>query len=164
MPATTGTTDHLTTASRVEVRRSALGGFGVFATEKIPAGTTLIELAPVFDDLPGRHTIQVAESRHQAFTDDVDDYLNHSCRPTAHVDTVSLRVVALRDLEAGEEVTFNYLTTEWDMVEPFACLCDGEKRLIRGLRHARPEEREALAPWLPPWLLARAGGTDELRQ
>jgi hypothetical protein len=141
----------------VEVRRSALGGFGVFTIERITAGTTLIELPAVFDDTSGRHTIQVGERRHQAFTDDIDDYLNHSCHPTAHVDTERLCVVALRDLEAGEEVTFNYLTTEWDMVEPFVCSCDGQERLVGGLRHARSEERDALYPWLAPWLRARLG-------
>lgn len=32
-----------------------------------------------------------------------------------------VRVVNDRPLEVGDELTFFYLSTEWDMVEPFIC-------------------------------------------
>uniref|UniRef100_A0A7S4U5V9 SET domain-containing protein n=1 Tax=Paramoeba aestuarina TaxID=180227 RepID=A0A7S4U5V9_9EUKA len=39
----------------------------------------------------------------------------------------SIQVVAIRDIQKGEILSFNYLTTEFDMDEPFTCLCGGER-------------------------------------
>ena len=141
---------------RTEVRASPLGR-GVFVTAPIGAGETVVELPPVFDNTAGRHTIQVAERRHQAFTRNVDDFVNHSCAPTCRVDAVALQMVALVPLEVGQELTFNYLTTEWDMTDPFVCSCDGERRLIRGFGHLTPEQQTSLASLLTPWLQERVG-------
>jgi SET domain len=50
-------------------------------------------------------------------------YLNHSCEPNITVDTTRLALIAARDIKAGEELTFFYPSTEWDMAAPFPCLC-----------------------------------------
>jgi hypothetical protein len=34
-----------------------------------------------------------------------------------------VRVSADRDLKEGDELTFFYPSTEWDMAQPFECLC-----------------------------------------
>ena len=39
----------------------------------------------------------------------------------------AIRVIALRPIAKGEVLSFNYLTTEFDMDEPFDCLCGGER-------------------------------------
>ena len=137
-----------------EVRPHALGR-GVFATRAVPAGAVVVRLSAVFDDEPGRYTIQVDERRHQAFTDETDDYLNHSCTPNTRLDGERLCFVAVRDIAVDEEVTFHYGSTEWDMAEPFACRCDGLAREIRGFRHLSDGEQEALAPLVAGWLWAR---------
>ena len=139
---------------RCEVRECDLGK-GVFAVERIGAGEVVVILEEVFDDRPGRYTIQVDEHRHQAFTDDVDDYLNHSCRPTARLEPDGMCFVAVRPIEAGEEVTFHYGTTEWDMAEPFTCGCDGTPTVVRGFRHLSAAEQEELGALVPAWLWAR---------
>jgi SET domain len=143
-------------SGRAEVRTSPLGR-AVYAAAPIGAGEMVLALPPVFDDAPGRHTIQISERRHQAFTGDVDDFLNHSCAPTCRVDAAGLRVVALVPLGVGQELTFNYLTTEWDLTEPFVCSCEGQRRVIRGFGHLAPEEQTGLVPLLTPWLRERVG-------
>ncbi|HEX7275740.1 MAG TPA: SET domain-containing methyltransferase [Acidimicrobiales bacterium] len=142
------------TSSRCHVRTSD-SGRGVYASEPIAAGECVLVLPAVFDTTPGRHTIQVGAGRHQAFTNEIDDFLNHSCDPNAVVDAENLRILALRPIAAGEEVTFHYEASEWDMAEPFLCQCpSGTPRLIRGFRHLSAAERALLAPLVPTWLRA----------
>ena len=90
-------------------------------------------------DRPTRLTVQVGEDEHVevgALTT-----LNHSCDPNVRLDTARMVVVAERDIEPGEELTFFYPSTEWEMAEPFACAC-GSPRCLGFVRGARdlPEE------------------------
>jgi hypothetical protein len=54
--------------------------------------------------------------------------------PTAgdHGVAGELRVVANRDLKAGEDLSFFYPSTEWNMGKPFECLCDAPKEVCLG--------------------------------
>jgi hypothetical protein len=46
------------------------------------------------------------------------------------------RLVALRELAAGEELTFDYNATEWDLAEPFRCSCGAcGGSIVRGFAH-----------------------------
>lgn len=64
-------------------------------------------------------------------------YLNHSCQPNTIVNVVELTVVAARDITAGEELTFFYPSTEWEMDRPFICLCGAPQcvRLVAGAKY-----------------------------
>lgn len=64
-------------------------------------------------------------------------YLNHSCQPNVIVDTSALEVRAARDIAAGEELTFFYPSTEWEMDRPFICLCGAPQciRLVAGAKY-----------------------------
>ena len=146
--------------SKVEVRACDLGK-GVFAREPILPGERVVPLPPLFTTVRDRHTIQVGESCHQMYTGDVDDFVNHSCRPNCWLDVDGLWFVALSGIQPGEELTFNYLSSEWDMVEPFTCLCDGQERTIRGFRHLSPEEQRELEPLVPGWMLAYRDAEEE---
>jgi hypothetical protein len=132
-------------------------GLGVFAREAIAAGEVLVTLAHVFVDRPARHTIQLDEHLHQAGTGEIDDYFNHSCDPNSYLDFQRLQFIALRPLAAGEEISFNYLTSEWDMAAPFTCRCGarGCAGEIRGYLHLTPEQQAALEPYVSPYLRRR---------
>ena len=139
-------------SEKIELREGDIG-LGVVAREPITRGEVLVALAHVFVDKRAQHTIQIDE-RHQAGTREIDDYLNHSCEPSAALDAERLCFVAARDIAPGEAVTFNYLTSEWDMVAPFDCQCGatGCFGRIRGFRYLSPDEQARLEPLLTPFL------------
>jgi hypothetical protein len=67
--------------------------------------------------------------------------------PTAGENGVAgeLRVVADRDLKAGEDLSFFYPSTEWNMGKPFKCLCDAPKDICLGqISGAEGVDREVL--------------------
>ncbi|KAI9207054.1 uncharacterized protein BJ171DRAFT_579406 [Polychytrium aggregatum] len=54
-------------------------------------------------------------------------YMNHSCDPSVHVNTSAMQVVALKDIRAGDDVTFFYPSSEWSMSQAFPCWCGSSK-------------------------------------
>jgi hypothetical protein len=150
---------------KVEVRKSDIHGKGVFATESIPHGAVVLEIDdsrivdeehPVRFDLgedgdhcdwlPDGTTVLMAEP---------ERYINHSCAPSVFVYSVGRRrfVLAARDIEAGEEILYDYAinAAEGDIL---ACRCGAAN--CRG-RHrctffALPERRQLqYIPFLDPW-------------
>lgn len=79
------------------------------------AGETLTE--------PNYLTVQVDSHRHITLMPDILQYMNHSCTPNAFFDTTSMKVISLRHIKPGDEITFFYPSTEWNMQQPFICNC-----------------------------------------
>lgn len=111
-------------------------GAGVTASRPLAEGETVAGLADCeVAAAPSIHTIDVGGGRH------VDGpevrYLNHSCDPNLFVDCARMRIVTLRPVAEGEELTFFYPSTEWEMVGPFDCLCRSADCLgtVIGARH-----------------------------
>ena len=50
--------------------------------------------------------------------------MNHSCSPSVRLDCTSLSLIALVDLNPGDEINFFYPSTEWNMAKPFQCWCE----------------------------------------
>lgn len=63
--------------------------------------------------------------------------LNHSCVPNVAIDVNKLELWAIREIEAGEELTFFYPSTEWEMSAPFHCLCQSASclKIIAGAKY-----------------------------
>ena len=117
--------------SAVEVRENE-SYKGVFATEDIRSGSVIFHLRGTVSTRPTKYTIQLGEERHlesppiRKASDKLDycwKYLNHSCAPNGYINAVELIFLALRDIAMGEEITFNYLSTEKEMDAPFNCRC-----------------------------------------
>jgi hypothetical protein len=105
---------------------------------------------------PTRHTIQLDLDLHlEGEPTALWRYLNHSCAPNAAIRDREL--LAIAEIAVGDEITFDYDTTEWDMASPFACACGAPacRGLVRGFRHLGADARAALAPLLAPHLLRR---------
>ncbi len=143
-----------------------LGQRGVVAIEAIPTGEVVLVVNGARTARPSRYSIQVGEHEHIDLPADVDpvrsaedhpwQFLNHSCAPNARL--VGRTVVAARPIEAGDEITFDYNTTEYDMASPFDCRCGAKGcngRRIAGFRHLAPAKRMALLPFLTDALRAR---------
>lgn len=85
---------------------------------------------------PTRTSIQINKHEHIEELSRLA-YLNHSCDPNIFIDLNQMELCALRDIKPGEELTFFYPSTEWDMSTPFQCLCGSSQCLKRigGARH-----------------------------
>lgn len=83
---------------------------------------------------PNRFTVQIGRDKHTHVGKLAA--LNHSCDPNVILDTAKMQMVARRDIEKGEELSFFYPSTEWEMDAPFICLC-GSANCIHVVAGAR---------------------------
>ncbi|KAF9421789.1 hypothetical protein BGZ76_003934 [Entomortierella beljakovae] len=86
---------------------------------------------------PKRYTsVQVGKEDHIELNSDLV-FMNHSCNPTVNLDTDTMTVVAVVDLKEGDNMTFFYPSSEWDMDQPFPCWCGAELcvKNIQGAKH-----------------------------
>ena len=153
---------------KAHVRRSDRGQ-GLFANATLRPGDAILELRGTVVPAPSRWSIQIARDRHieprvrEDGTVDPDAewrFLNHSCRPSTVIDTVDLTVRAATPLEPGDELTFDYLTTELLMAEPFACACGAEGcyGVVSGFVDLPPERRAELLSRAAPHVREAAEG------
>ncbi|KAJ3167711.1 hypothetical protein HDU88_002158 [Geranomyces variabilis] len=70
-------------------------------------------------------SVQIDTDRHIELNSELV-FMNHSCDPSANIETETMHVVAARDLKEGDELTFFYPSSEWEMSQPFACWCGAE--------------------------------------
>lgn len=85
-------------------------------------------------DKANRYTVQIDRDKHTNVGKLAA--LNHSCDPNVILDTERLVMVARRDIEKEEELSFFYPSTEWVMDAPFICLC-GASNCIHVVAGAR---------------------------
>lgn len=134
----------------IEVRHSAVHGYGVFAVRRIRKGTTIIEY------LGDRVTHEEADARYEdkdpndnhtfLFTVDLKTvidggvggndarFINHGCDPNCESASQNKRIYveAIRTIQAGEELTYDY-QIQRDPEDPgnvdeiFACRCGAKK-------------------------------------
>ena len=102
---------------------------GVFAKEIIRENSVVFHLKGDISTQPTKYTIQLDGQRHLNLpaNEKIDDdlnycwlYLNHSCEPNGYIETAELTFRALRNIAPGEEITFNYLTTESEMAAQYS--------------------------------------------
>ena len=88
------------------VDKSPIHGKGLFAARKINEGELIGELKVSPATRNGHHVLWVTEARRVRVLCPLK-YINHSHEPNAvYYDT--LEVIALRDIEKGEEITHDY--------------------------------------------------------
>ncbi|MCU1361498.1 MAG: Nuclear protein [Ilumatobacteraceae bacterium] len=103
------------------------------ATEPIAAGETIAAFGGrciTRDELellsPGqqRRSIQIDDSLFLAgaLEPEPADFVNHSCEPNCAM-SGSVLVVALRDIEAGEELTYDFAMSDGSDYDEFECAC-----------------------------------------
>ncbi|HEY9279463.1 MAG TPA: SET domain-containing protein-lysine N-methyltransferase [Eoetvoesiella sp.] len=155
------------------VKKSSLHGNGVFAAYDIPAGTRIIEyvgkritperadeLHPVNPDDPF-HTFFFAISSGKVIDggNKGNDarWINHSCGPNCEAQENAsgkrVHIVALRDIEAGEELFYDYgLVMEGKITKKlqreYRCLCGSSN--CRGTMLALPKKKAKTAKTTQP--------------
>jgi len=119
----------------VRVGTSPIDRQGLFAPADIPQGTRIIEYLGekiAKDESARRLANYNTYIFHLNYQYDIDGetlantarYINHSCDPNCAVETglETIWIVALRDIRAGEELSFNYGYDARDY-EKFPCHC-----------------------------------------
>ena len=157
---------------KIEARRSAIHGNGVFATEAIAKGERVIrykgllrtheEVDRVYaDELDTGHTFLFTLNDKYVIDANVDGndarWINHSCEPNceaAHLESDTgkkrkdrIYIEAMRDIAPGEELTYNYGIT---LDEPYtarlkkiwACRC-GSKNCTGTMLQPKPRAKAA---------------------
>ena len=97
----------------VYVKDSSIHGKGLFAKTQIKEGEIIGEIEGLPANEDGPYVLWLDEDKYKAIeVQNVFKFINHNARPNAcYYD--DLTVVALRDIEAGEEITHHYGDT-WD--------------------------------------------------
>ncbi|MBN3906076.1 MAG: SET domain-containing protein [Nostoc sp. NMS1] len=101
-------------------------GRGVFATKKFAQGETVVVGIPI-EEVPQR-TIYSFQMDFNLYVnlDEPAIVINHSCDPNTGVRNNQFGgydFVALGDIEAGKEITWDYETTEYESIAVSRCLC-----------------------------------------
>ncbi len=93
-------------------------------------------------DAPTYLTVQTGTDKHIILKPGFLQYINHSCNPNVFFDTATLELIAIKEIQPGDELLFFYPSTEWDMAQPFDCSCGSQNclRRIKGAAHLTPEE------------------------
>ncbi|HAS08478.1 MAG: hypothetical protein GM44_4140 [actinobacterium acAMD-2] len=142
-------------------------GWGSFATVDIPAGTTVAafggfvtsgEVLATFDDVRQSRSIQIDDDLFLVSSESPEpgDMLNHSCEPTCGL-MGSAMLVTMRDVAAGEELTFDYATCDTADYDEFRCMCGTSscRGTITGRDWKRPDLQAKYDGWFSPYIVRR---------
>ncbi len=153
--------------SGVIAAKSEIHGTGARATRGFAAGETVLVIndSRVVDEV---HPLDPEQGEFDYHCDYLADglvvlmqsperHINHSCDPNTYVKTTAgaRHVVALRPIEAGEEITYDYLINchggaVWQ------CSCGSPRcrgTIVSSFFELPPEEQLALLPLLDAWFV-----------
>jgi SET domain-containing protein len=150
----------------LEKRPSPIEGFGLFAKEFIPAGTIIWQQNEDDRRFTYEEYLQqppevqrMCHIYQDMFVQSAGDeaFMNHCCDPnTAPLGDDAL--VAIRDIQPDEEVTYDYITCEIDPRQPFdwECRCGAAncRGRFRALDCLDPAFQARYKGHLPSWTLA----------
>jgi hypothetical protein len=148
--------------------RETVFGWGVFADCDYKAGDLVVTgFLPEHHALstePSKYTVQTDIDKHW-WMDLPASFINHSCHPNLGLKPPSNNTTsavydfyAKRNIKAGEQLFWDYETTEYEISEKFNCQCGAPncRKSLKGFRH---HSRQVLAEhgengeWVAPYLL-----------
>lgn len=125
------------------MQHAATGEKSLHATRFFDAGEVISDFSAAQKfNTPSYLTVQTGDDEHIMLSPEFLQYINHSCRPNVFFDTTTMQVIALSEIQPGDELLFFYPSTEWDMAQPFECFCGSSECLhrIQGAAHLTDEE------------------------
>jgi SET domain-containing protein len=133
---------------RLIVRSSAIHAAGVFTLERIPKGTLIAEYTGtrmkhdeadnLYSERPYTYLFGVGDGTYVVDGFSMAMYLNHSCDPNCETEEDDDEVVwirALRAIEPGEELVYDYCLYDGEGEAP--CTCGAEE--CRGTMYSPKE-------------------------
>lgn len=107
------------------ILQEGVHGKGVFATGTFKKGEKLFDMNGEIVTHPTRTSIQIGKNKH--IEDDIGIYVNHHCHPTAKVNQKKRALISIKNIEIGDEITFDYNQNEDQLATPFTCHCCHKK-------------------------------------
>ena len=116
----------------LEIRATERKGRGVFAACLIPAGTRILRLEgrqfKSRDVPPDSMAMQIDDDLWLCSDGTLlDDCINHSCEPNTGFAENDPVLYALRDIAAGEELSWDYSTSISEPGWSLVCLCESKQ-------------------------------------
>ena len=133
----------------------------LFALRSFQPGEVIADFsAGTISAEPTYLTVQVGIAKHITLQPEFLQYINHGCDPNVFFDTSSMQLVALKPINAEDEMMFFYPSTEWEMTQTFSCYC-GSPLCIGDIRGAaflskEAQERYRLTDFIQQQLAKRA--------
>ncbi len=168
MGQTTTRQAHISWCSpKTERRATPPYGDGLFAAQKIAKGELLAVWGGVIVSTAELHTlpqyvqdraIQVEDDHHlcSGQIDDDADCVNHSCNPNAGLQG-QITLVAMRDIEPGEEICFDYAMSDGHPSYYLPCQCGASecRHAATGNDWQLPELQKRYKGYFSPYLQRR---------
>jgi hypothetical protein len=132
-------------------------GCSLFANQIIEVDEKILEFEKNFISYSTNKTLRISENVHQISRDPeaLENFINHSCKPNTYIDFQNLFLISSKKIEYGEEITYDYFTSDWDNEDVFDCQCGTSncRQKINGFKHLSDEERLKIKNKLSPFLL-----------
>jgi SET domain-containing protein len=121
----------------LSIRQSRIHSYGCYATQPIRKGTLIVEYVgerltceqadDLYDDFENTYLFGLDGGECIIDGFGVAAFVNHSCKPNCETDQIRGRmwIVALRDIAAGEELTYDYSLYGGEDDAP--CLCGAQR-------------------------------------
>jgi uncharacterized protein len=146
---------------KIQARLTGKYGHGVFAIKNIKKGEVVAEFdGPIYstwyrkwnNDLYN-HTIQIGPHKWKDSLG-VARLLNHSCEPNCGIKNYT-QVVAMRNIKAGEEITWDYEMTEDHPYWRMKCKCGAKtcRKIIGSYKNMPESVRQKYKGYISQWLL-----------
>lgn len=163
---TTGAKQYCTEGVVAEIRNEGKG-YGLFAARTIAPGEVICVWG---GDILNHEQLLQCSAGHQMHSVQIDeglyivphgepelpDYVNHSCEPNVGIKG-QIAVVAMRTIEPGEEICFDYAMTDGSSYDEFECACGTPscRGTISGRDWMRPELQARYKGWFSYYLERR---------
>jgi hypothetical protein len=152
---------------KCEAREHPAGGCGVYSIEKISKGELLslwggriVHKSQLDPSMPRftQRVLQMDEDLYLLTAEEPEpnDCFNHSCEPNLGF-LGQIGLVALRDIEMGEELTFDYAMSDGGPYDEFECFCGSAncRKKITGNDWKLPGLWEKYKGYFSPYLARR---------
>ncbi|MBX2898968.1 MAG: SET domain-containing protein-lysine N-methyltransferase [Cyclobacteriaceae bacterium] len=158
-----GLARHTARQKKHRVKGNAINGYGIVAQKIIRKGETIFKFEGSAQRIITKRYVeqnwtpeQIEEFRHYAYPISDEVYIlwdnkpenwapqNHSCAPNTLYD--GLNLIALRDIEAEEELTLDYADLLDDNIQSFVCTCGHPncRKVVSGRAENSVTQREKI--------------------
>ncbi len=139
------------------IRASRIHSAGCYTTAAIKKGTFIVEYTGPrisvaeadtrYSDRPETYLFGLSDGKWVIDGDGIAAFINHSCEPNCEPEEVEGRVwiVALRDIQAGEELTYDYNLYDGDEEAPCFCGAKNCRGSLYSAEELRKKRRRAQA-------------------